>query len=398
MFLLDFSRHLRGYIRFTATGVFVERFLNLMARDRIAVWNGKKTGDTYTGCVDIKGYKKLRKHARKTGVRVRIAQKRGVPFTRYKYRYRYGIVAGLLLFAVFLGIMSRFIWRIEVNGNTEVTESSILQVLEGLDVKTGVLRSSIDVRDSERRALLLLHELSWVALNIEGSTIHVEVKERAVPPDMVDPDKPCNIVAAADGQILTLNAFDGQPVVNAGDTVRKGDIVVSGITQDRMGKNLFRHSRAEVIATINYTIEAEVPFDYIEYVETGRSRHRGYLNLMGFQLPLFLPLRIPHPFHVDRSETPLVLFGAELPFSYLKEDYTLMEEVPVTLTKEQAREMALRQLNAAQQLQLGAAQIHQKELTGSVRDNCYVLRADYICTMDIAEEREILLEETSGQN
>jgi similar to stage IV sporulation protein len=393
MFILDFMRYFRGYVRFTATGEFVERFLNLIARERIPVWENAKSGDTYSGCVDVRNYRKLRAHAKKTDVRIRVSEKRGVPFTRYKYRHRHGILVGLMIFAVFLFVMSSFIWRIEVNGNGEVTESSIVQVLENLGIAPGTLRSSIDVRDSERRALLLLHELSWVALNIDGSTIYVEVKERVEPPDMVDPSKPCNIVAAADGQILSLSVFDGQPMVAVGDTVRKGDVIVSGIMQDRRGQNLFRHAQAEATATINYEIEAAIPFAYTTFVETGHTRHRGYLDIMGFQLPLFLPISIPHPYHVEREQNTLTLFGAELPFTYLGEDYILMEETVITLTPEEAKAKALSELNAAEKAKLGTAQIHEKELIGSAQAENYVLRGEYLCTMDIALAQEIYVEE-----
>jgi len=392
MFVLDLIRYLRGYVLFRATGDFIERFLNLAARDNIAIWNGRKKDGAFSGYISGKSYRRLRKHAKKTGVRIRVKEKRGIPFTRYKYRHRHGVMAGGAIFFAFLFVMSLFIWRIEVNGTGDsVSESDILRVLENLDIKPGVLRASIDVRDSERRALLLLRDLSWVALNIDGSTLQVEVKERSEPPDMIDPDIPCNVVAAMDGQLTALNAYDGQPLAGIGDTVREGQVIVSGITQDSRGKAMFRHARAKALAVVSYTIETAVPLDQTEYVETGKSRSRSYAHLAGFQLPMFLPLGIPHPYYVERTENALSPFGIDLPFSILRERYILMEEVPVTLTKDEAKERALAQLNAAQRVQLEGAQIHSKNLTGMLRDGHYVLRGDYICTMDIAVQREIQL-------
>ncbi|MCL2056076.1 MAG: sporulation protein YqfD [Oscillospiraceae bacterium] len=393
MFFLNFIRYLRGYVRFSAAGDFVERFLNLSARDHIAIWGGKKSGGEFSGHVSAQSYRRLRRHAKKTGVKIKIREKHGVPFTRYKYRHRHGILAGAALFALFLAVMSLFIWRIEVGGlEGGVRESDILRTLEGLGIRPGVLRAGIDVRDSERRALLLLQDLSWVALNIDGSTLHVEVSERSKPPEMIDPDRPCNITAAMDGQLVALNAYDGQPLAKIGDTVREGQIIVSGITQDSRDKTMFRHARAQAFAVVNYTIETAVPLEQTGYAPTGKSRSRSYINAAGLQIPLFLPISIPHPYYVERAESVFAPFGTALPFSVLKERYVLMEEIPITLTKDEAKEEALAQLNAAQRVQLEGAEIRSTNLTGMEKDGHYILRADYICVMDIAVQREIYLE------
>ena len=33
-----------------------------------------------------------------------------------------------------------------------------------------------------------------------------------------------------------------------GDTVAKGDIIVSGVVEDKQGKSTFKHARAQVVA------------------------------------------------------------------------------------------------------------------------------------------------------
>lgn len=270
MFILNFIRYLRGYVWFEVQGAFVERFLNLTARSHIAVWQGRKRGDTYTGCVAARDYHRLRTHAKKTGVRMRIVQKRGAPFQRRRYRKRTGLLVGLLLFFGFVFGMSQFIWRIEVQGNTRVDEVAILQALESLGITSGTARRRIDVREAERRMLLLVPDLSWVALNIDGSAIDVKVSESILPPPMIDPQLPCNVVAKEAGQILSMNVYDGQALVAIGDTVLPGDIIVSGITQDERHQSLFRHARADVVAQTVQTLEVSVPLAQTRYEAAGK--------------------------------------------------------------------------------------------------------------------------------
>lgn len=396
MFILTFFRYLQGYVYFEATGKYVERFLNLVARERIHIWESRKLGDTYTGYVLAGKYKKLRKHAKSTGVKIRVAKKRGAPFQRFRYRKRTGLLAGLLLFCAFVAIMSQYIWRIEINGNENIDEIVILQALESLNVSPGTATRTIDVRNVERRMLLLVPDLSWVALNIDGSAIDIEVSESVLPPEMVDPDAPCNIVAAHSGQIISYNIFNGQVLKELGETVTEGEVIVSGITQDERGQSLFRHSRATVIAQTTQTLEISVPLDQIEYVESGKIVNRRYLGIFGIELPIFLPLKIDSPYRVERENSNMHFGSLELPISLLREKYILMEEVPIRLTEDEAKTEALFELENLQKIRLGEAEILDKTIKATLSSNSFDLIATYICNQDIAVEQEIKVSGEAG--
>lgn len=393
MFLLNFIRYLRGYVKFIVTGAFVERFLNLAARDRIPLWDGRKRGDSFTGSTIASEYRKLRKHAKKARVKMRIIEKSGAPFKRRQYRKRTGLLVGLGIFLVFVYLMSCFIWRIEINGCERVAESEVIAVLEELGVSSGVFRSSIDVRGAERRALLALDDLSWIALNIKGSTLHVEVRESDQKPAMIDPDMPCNVVAARSGQIISMVVHSGQAVKQIGDTALEGDVVVSGITQDRLGQNLFKHARAQIVAKVQHRIIIKIPFKQTEFVETGDVRNRSFLHILGWDLPLFWPQKIPQPYHVEREKNMFTIAGKELPCGILQEKYTLMREVPVIYTEGEAKLLALKELDLRQRLELTDAEILDKSAYGTTEGDTFILTAEYVCTMDIAKERQILKSE-----
>ncbi|MDR2909327.1 MAG: sporulation protein YqfD [Oscillospiraceae bacterium] len=390
MFLISLLRSLRGYVRFSARGLFVERFLNLLARERISVWEVRRKDDTLTGCVSAGAYPGLRALAKKTGVRLRIVTKHGVPFKKKKFRRRQGLLVGLLVFALFIGVMSRFIWSIDVNGNETVPEDRILTALESVGIKPGILRSRIAVRESEARALLELPELSWLALNIDGSTIHVEVYETMPVPPMIDPHKPCNVVASHSGQIIEMRVYAGQPLLIKGDAVLAGQVIVSGIIRDRLDQNQFKHARADIYAEVSHEITVRIPIESTAFIETGKDARRDYLRVLGVELPLFLPLGIDRPYRVGREEAPWSLLGLELPVTHRVERYTLMEEIPVTYTEDEARELAMKELAALQKAELGDADILSRELSGEIVNGEYNLRASYVCHMNIAAEREIL--------
>ena len=259
MLFVTTLRFSRGYVCFEAVGAATERFYDMAIREGIHLWDLHRDGMTLRANVAVRDYRRLRRAARRTGTRLKIAKRHGAPFWAHRYRKRVGLVLGVLLFLGSLSVMSNFIWEIQVTGNDVIPSQEILQVLETLGVKQGAYRPGLDIRSIERNAMLQLQRLSWIAINISGSTAVVEVRERVMPPEMMpDDDVPCNVVARYTGQIRQMQIFDGQSVVKVGDTVQAGDLIVSGILQNKYGTAILKHARAKVIAEVEDTIQVTV--------------------------------------------------------------------------------------------------------------------------------------------
>lgn len=168
MFVVKFLRWLRGYVIFTAEGAFAEEFINRVIRAGILVWGTFKNGIQLTGRVRAREYRLLRPYARKTGVRLRVERRKGVPFFLYRYRKRLGILVGLTVAILFLWAMSLFIWDIQVTGNETIDAGDVLRTVEEMGLKIGAFRPSLDARVFERQLILDYKEISWVAVNITG--------------------------------------------------------------------------------------------------------------------------------------------------------------------------------------------------------------------------------------
>ena len=393
MLLIRLMRRLRGSVRFEATGIGLERFLSLLAREGIPVWEMVRRGQILSGYVCASDYPLLRPLAKKAGVSLRLRKKTGLPFKKRRLKKRYGLLVGLGLFALFLFGMTRFIWTIEVVGNDIISEETIIRQLEEIGVRPGVLRSAVNVREAERLTMLGLRDIGWIALNIDGSSLHVIVNEATPPPPDIDPRFPSNIVAAHPGQLLELRVYQGQPMFTKGDAVYEGQVIISGITQDSFGQNVLRHARADVIAEVSREIEIRVPLDQIAYEETGRSAHRNFLQVFGFEAPLFFPRSIARPYVRERTEAPLMLLGIQLPVIHRRESFTLMREIPIRFSEEQALERALLELEVAQAAQFAGADIIERTLHGNLEGDEFILRASFVAHMNIARPQEIYIGE-----
>ena len=128
--LISWFRWLGGYVRIRLRGYSPERFLNLCRARNIEVWQLESSGLAYEMDVSIRDFRKLKPLRKKARAHVEILERHGLPFFLYRNRSRKMFPAGILLCAVFLYVMSLFIWNIQIEGNNSRTTDVILDYLE----------------------------------------------------------------------------------------------------------------------------------------------------------------------------------------------------------------------------------------------------------------------------
>ncbi|MBQ3049510.1 MAG: sporulation protein YqfD [Oscillospiraceae bacterium] len=396
--LVSLFRYLRGYIRCSAEGVFTERFLNLLIQNGITVWDVEKSGYTMSCCVFASDYKKLGKYAERTQVRLSSAEKHGAPFFIKENRRRSGIMVGAVLFITFLSVMNSFIWHIEVVGNETVSDELILSTAEKLGLHTGIKASSIDAESFERLLFLELEPLSWVAVNVEESTVIINVKESDPKPIMYpENDLPYNIVAARDGVIRRIVCSVGNELVTEGSIVKAGDLIVSGILGYTDGRWDWKHARAKVYAETEYAIMIDIPLKQTVEKATGEHIIQTTVELFDTEFP-----RFAKPYegtaYEFRSKESVKFLWFDLPLKRVVYDYMVYENIPVEYSEAQAKALALDELELRKSAELGDAQILDSKITGFVKNGVFRLKAEYTCIMDIAKEQGFSISDTKQKN
>ena len=85
---LSLWNYLKGYVIVEVSGYTLEKFMNLAIRHQNTFWNIKrKDGKIYLSTT-IEGFKRLKPYAKKARCRMRIVEKRGLPFLTFRYRKR----------------------------------------------------------------------------------------------------------------------------------------------------------------------------------------------------------------------------------------------------------------------------------------------------------------------
>jgi similar to stage IV sporulation protein len=244
--------------------------------------------------ISIKGFKAIRPIVRKTKCRVKILAKKGIPFIMHRYRKRKTFMIGVLLFFALLWYMTSFIWVIEIVGNKDIVKEEILKYLEQCGFKVGSFKIGLDTDSIENEMMLRMDRLSWIGIEIKGTKAFIEIKERILPPKILEKHIPCNIIAAKDGVIKSMVVKSGYPVVKEGDTVEKGQLLVSGVTDSKVEGIRYTHSIASIRARTWYEKSKQIGLIREKKIKTNRKTTKYTLKIMNNKINLFVNSSIPY--------------------------------------------------------------------------------------------------------
>lgn len=389
MLLLRFLRFIFGYVGFTARGGFPERFINLCRHNKIILWELKSRNGVISACVDREGYKKIRPVARKSGMRVRISRKYGLPFFLARHSRRVGVLIGACLCLAVLLILSTRIWSIDVTGNVRVPAETVLGVFEELGVRRGVAGSRIDITATEIEALRRLPELSWLNINISGSAALIEVRETVKSPELAEDGAPTDIVAARDGQIVILRPFNGTQEQKIGNPVLKGDLLISGIEQNKDLTVSFCKASGYVVARTSREVTAAQSAKIT--AKKAVSQSKSYvLDFLFFSIPLGRQLENSYS---EKSE--IYINGVTLPVGLTERTQTVYEETEITLTQTQTRLLAHLRFYKKSSEDFRFLQVENAEITAT-KKNGFTVIGKFTCLENIGEEKPMQIEEINS--
>lgn len=287
-----------GYVRVQVRGKHPERLVNLCVCSRFPIWDIALEDNTLYFSTTLTMYKQIRPLARKARCVPKVVQRRGIPFTVGKIRRRpVFILVSCILLAAFIWL-SGSIWSISVKGNTKVSRKDILEVAADNGLKIGARKSYISVDSLQQSIALAFPEISWVYVKFQGTRAVIEIVEK-VRPDIPGPG---DIVAKKDGIVESVLVLSGVPVVQPGQTVKKGDLLIAG-----MASGGIQGARGSVTARTWYEVITEEPLSRLERVRTGRKKEVPVLKIGDREFLLFPMGKMFEWYEIE--EYPIKVFG-----------------------------------------------------------------------------------------
>lgn len=317
---------LKGCFILRAKGRFPERILNIASTGGIYVYNVHRDEEgCILFCVSRKGAQKLL-CTQIEGITVETVEKSGIPVFLARYKKRIALIILPFLFLMCSFIFSLFVWQVNITGGNEKMREDVRRVIYENGVRFGALKHKIDRYDVKRRAIMEIDELSWLWVDIKGTTANVKIFARKETPPMLKLSEPSDVIALHDGVIEKMKVYCGIPLFKEGMTVQKGQTVVTGVLRSE-NENIptyYHHASADIILKLNEESSYIIPRKSLDKVPTGNKKTVFSLNFKKNNVNFSLNSGISYTNYDKIKETIKIPF---LPLSFSRTTYA---EVQVT--------------------------------------------------------------------
>lgn len=377
-----------GYITIKIHGENGEQILNRAAANGINIWNLRYKNGCIYGNISAENFCKLRALKRGIKCKITIIKKYGYIFRLKKYKMRIGFMVGIAVFSAILFFLSNFVWIINVEGNRNLSSQEIISSCKRIGIYEGMQKKKINNKYDSQRLQLTQSGIAWCSLNLEGSVLTVNLSETAIS-DKEQRQTPSNLKADFEGKIKKIDITSGNSVVKVGDSVSKGDLLVSGVIEN-LSSTLFVHSEGVVIAETKRTFSAEGEFTQNTQQKTRDTIKRFTIDFFNIKIPLYLGnVKQKYIYHADIKK--LSLFDKEIPIKIACEKYDIYKDSTVTYEKSVLEEMLYTDIkNQVEEFEFLSAKEGEKEIITT--DKGILLKITYICEENIAVQDKILID------
>lgn len=391
--MLQVIRYLQGYLTIRVQGFSPERFMNLCSNHHLFLWNIVNYGDYYTMNISLKNFYRLKGLTRKTGTRVVITGRYGLPFLSVRMWRRRIFIAGLLGSLAFWIWMSGFIWAVEIEGNYFVTTDVFQDFLDTNGVRIGIKKRQIDIETLEESIREEFDIVTWTSAKIDGTRLLIQIKEN----DLIkmegekkkreekQEDTGMDLVAEKDGVIVSMVTRNGIPLVKAGAEIKKGDILVEGgvpiYNDDGTIKRYdYCAADADIMLQCIYSLTEEIDEKHKEKRYTAKEKKQHFLIVGTKEISLpILGKRFEKCDVIEEKHQLKIFKNYYLPMYIgrrLVREYEVEEEI---YTKEQVKELFEEKIQKfIETLQEKGVQIIEKNVTIKRASGTWKMDADFL--------------------
>lgn len=229
---MNFFRSIDGVVEVELTAAEPENALTEITRSGIeirSVCHDKGLVCAFT--VRRRDDRKLAALCNKRGWSHKVIRQCGIRYdlTRLIHRKMLLFGVGILLFtALFLPTRVLFV---RVEGNDRIPAIRIISAAEESGIRFGTSRRYVRSEKVKNSLLDKIPQLQWAGVNTNGCTAVISVRERSDSPVSMGKGTVSSVVADRDGYILSCVVTQGAAKIQPGQSVLKGQILISGYTE-----------------------------------------------------------------------------------------------------------------------------------------------------------------------
>ena len=332
-----------GSVTVRVEGKGIERFLNVLIRNGLHVWNVKRHGSgTATFTMRLRDALQIRRYARHSGCSIGFLRRNGAPFLVKRIFKNSGFFLGAVAFFLIIIVLSNSIWGIEIKGAKPATEYKIRKELDHMGIKVGKFQFTVDSVESIQRKLTNnIGAITWVGVELKGTTYHFQVVEKKQPkdPKLLAPQ---NLIAKKKAIIVKRFVERGKPVVDLNDHVEAGQLLVSGLIGKEDGPTQAVAAKGEILGETWYKSYVELPLQTRFKVYNGKEQQKHSLLIGKFEVPIWGFQKVKfREYETEKNDHAIHFFKWSLPISYINRTFREKEDIIRTYSKEEAIKEAM---------------------------------------------------------
>ena len=373
-----------GFVEISIAPLNLERITTLFLRHGIRM----KSKDNETICVFYNQKNEAIKILDDSKINYDISREFRIAGIRKDKKRSILTISALFLTLIFVILISNLVWCIEVDGNVEISDATIISILEESGLYVGSVWSKVDFGEVESSFLNRCKDIGWININRSGTVAYVSVVEAEVEDkNDVTNFEFSNIVAKEDCVIEYIRAIKGVAVVKAGDAVSKGDALIVGIDQSGGGPCA---AEGVVVGRVNKCITATTSRERLQKNVLKSTLTSVKIKIFNFSINIFKKYRnLGTDCDIIEEKNKITLTnGRKLPIEILKEYEIQYVMNNFELTDEGLVNEAQYRMNNLLQSELADVHLNSIRTYGDFTDSGYVIISELIYTCDVSESVE----------
>ena len=305
-------------------------------------------------------------------------------------RFRFGAIFALLIITVLFFLSGEMVWDVRIEGNENIGDIQLKEKLANCGLDVGVRWSSLSQNEVESNILNEVDEIAWININRRGSVAYVTLKEKNTREDIIVEKNATNIVAEFDCVIEEISVNQGYAMVKAGDTVKKGDLLISGVLPEEVGGG-YVNAEGVVVGRFRECVEV-----YTEREERIKDKGETLLQevsveILGFSINIFKNYgNSPDDYVIIEEENSIIIFdGTVLPIKVRKKYSQQYVENITSYSYEQLIKISSQRLEDKRTVMLLDAELIKISTCGDFKDDGYHLKSDMTVLRNIGIEKDV---------
>lgn len=388
--LLIILRYIFGYVRAEVSGFAPERFMNLIIKNEIVIWDVEHTECGYAFFTGRKNLMKMKPFLQKTNMKIHIIKKIGLPYFIKRNRKRCFFLFGCIGAFALLYILSLFVWEVRVTGETELVADELLKTIDEKYVPLGTLKKEINCSELEEKLREEYDEISWVSCELKGTRLTIYLEEGMAPKVTNEKAESRDIVASEDAVITKMITRQGTPMVKVKDKVKKGDILISGTIyiyddNNEVLETSYIAADGDIYGTTKMEYEDYVDLKYYQKKYEKNSKKYYTFYVMDYCLTPYTPKMDTKDYDTYTEIRKLrILKDFYLPVGYKKHIMTNYKLVQKEYSKEAATKLLQNRINKKiNTFKEKGVEIVENNVKIEQKDNRMIAKGDLVLTKSI---------------